>query len=56
MALAIALDKTVRENKLDGFRNRDVKERKIKKALSILLNSDDEAERVYAIAAEQGEY
>ena len=55
-ALAIALDKAVRENKLDDFRHSKFKKRKIKNALSIVLNDDDMVERVYAIAAEQGEY
>jgi type I restriction enzyme R subunit len=55
-ALATALDKAVREKKLDDFRHNEFKERKIKKALFDVLKDHDEVERAYAIVVEQGEY
>ncbi|MDR3087286.1 MAG: hypothetical protein LBU45_04970, partial [Azoarcus sp.] len=54
--LAIALDKAVRESKLDNFRHNEFKERRIKQALYKVLRNKDEVERVYNIVAEQGEY
>lgn len=55
-ALAIALDEAVRKSKLADFRNNDVKERRIKKALFAILNDVEEVERVYSIVVAQGEY
>jgi type I restriction enzyme R subunit len=55
-ALAIALDKAVRESKQVDFRHNEFKERRIKQALFKVLNDKDEVERVYNIVVEQGEY
>ena len=55
-ALAIALDKAVRESKQADFRHNEFKERRIKRALLKVLNNGDEVERIYNIAVEQGEY
>lgn len=55
-ALAIALDKAVRESKQADFRHNEFKERKIKRALFKVLKDKDEVERVYNIVVEQGEY
>jgi type I restriction enzyme R subunit len=55
-ALAIALNKAVRESKQDGFRYNDFKERRIKKALFEVLKDKDEVERAYSIVVKQGEY
>ncbi|MBV1770000.1 MAG: hypothetical protein KUA30_07185, partial [Candidatus Desulforudis sp.] len=55
-ALAIALDKAVRESKQVDFRHNDFKERRIKQALFKVLNDKDEVERVYNIVVKQGEY
>jgi type I restriction enzyme R subunit len=63
-ALAIALDKAVRESKLDDFRHNEFKERKIKAALFAVIKDSyttegeakAEVERVYNIVVEQGEY
>lgn len=55
-ALAIALDKAVRESKEEDFRHNEFKERRIKKALYKILNDKDEVERIYNIVVEQGEY
>ncbi|OPY56604.1 MAG: Type-1 restriction enzyme R protein [Pelotomaculum sp. PtaU1.Bin035] len=55
-ALAIALDKAVRESKQADFRHNEFKERRIKQALFKVLNDRDEVERVYNIVVEQGEY
>ncbi|KQO18072.1 type I restriction endonuclease subunit R [Paenibacillus sp. Leaf72] len=55
-ALAIAIDKAVRESKQVDFRHNGFKERRIKQALFKVLNDRDEVERVYNIVVEQGEY
>lgn len=55
-ALALALDKAVRESKQDGFRHNEFKERRIKQALYKVLKDKDEVEKVYNIVVEQGEY
>ncbi|MFB6365826.1 type I restriction endonuclease subunit R [Paenibacillus elgii] len=55
-ALAIAIDKAVRESKQVDFRHNPFKERRIKQALFKVLNDRDEVERVYNIVVEQGEY
>jgi type I restriction enzyme R subunit len=55
-ALAIPIDKAVRESKQVDFRNNGFKERRIKQALFKVLNDKDEVERVYNIVVEQGEY
>lgn len=55
-ALAIALDKAVRESKQVDFRHNEFKERRIKQALFKVLNDRDEVERVYTIVVKQGEY
>jgi type I restriction enzyme R subunit len=55
-ALAINLDKAVRENKQADFRYNEFKERKIKQALFQILNDKNEVERIYNIAVKQGEY
>lgn len=55
-ALAIALDKAVRQSKQVDFRHNEFKERRIKQALFKVLNDKDEVERVYNIVVEQGEY
>jgi type I restriction enzyme R subunit len=63
-ALAIALDKAVRESKQDDFRHNEFKERKIKSALFTVIRksyaAEDEAkaevERIYNIVVEQREY
>lgn len=55
-ALAIAIDKAVRESKQVDFRHNSFKERRIKQALFKVLNDKDEVERVYNIVVEQGEY
>jgi len=54
--LAITLDKTVRENKQDGFRYNMMKERKIKQALLAILKNYDEVDRVFNIVVKQEEY
>ena len=55
-ALAIAIDKAVRESKQADFRHNEFKERRIKQALFTVLNNKDEVERIYSIVVEQGEY
>lgn len=55
-ALAIAIDKAVRESKQADFRHNEFKERRIKKALLQVLKDKFEVERVYNIVVEQGEY
>ena len=55
-ALAIVLDKAVRESKQADFRHNEFKERRIKQALFKILKDKDEVERVYNIVVEQGEY
>jgi type I restriction enzyme R subunit len=55
-ALAIALDRAVRETKQDGFRHNMFKERKIKHALFEILKSHEEVDRVFNIVVEQKEY
>ncbi|MFA7136319.1 MAG: type I restriction endonuclease subunit R [Bacteroidales bacterium] len=55
-ALALALDKAVRESKQADFRHNEFKERRIKQALYKVLKDKDEVERVYNIVVEQGEY
>jgi len=55
-AMAIAIDKAVRESIQDDFRHNDFKEKKIKKALFDVLKDYNEVERAYAIVAEQKEY
>jgi type I restriction enzyme, R subunit len=55
-ALAIALDQVVQENKLDGFRHNEFKERRIKRALFEILKSHDEVDRIFNIVVEQKEY
>lgn len=55
-ALALALDKAVRESKQADFRHNEFKERRIKQALYNVLEDRDEVERVYNIVVEQGEY
>jgi type I restriction enzyme R subunit len=55
-ALAIAIDKAVRENKQADFRHNEFKERRIKQALLSALKDRNEVERVYNIVVEQGEY
>jgi type I restriction enzyme R subunit len=54
--LAVALDKAVRESKQDDFRRNEFKIKNIKQAISIILTSKEEVERVYNIIAEQKEY
>lgn len=55
-ALALALDKAVRESKQADFRHNEFKERRIKQALYKVLKDRDEVERVYNIVVEQREY
>jgi type I restriction enzyme R subunit len=55
-ALAIALDRAVRESKQADFRHNEFKERRIKAALFSILNDKDEVERVYSLVVEQEEY
>jgi len=55
-AIALAIDKAVRESKQVDFRHNEFKERRIKQALFKVLNDKDEVERVYNIVVEQGEY
>lgn len=55
-ALALAIDKAVRESKQADFRHNEFKERRIKQALYRVLSDKDEVERVYNIVVEQGEY
>lgn len=55
-ALALALDKAVRESKQADFRHNEFKERRIKQALFKVLKNKDEVERVYNIVVEQREY
>ena len=55
-ALALALDKAVRESKQADFRHNEFKERRIKQALYKVLKDKNEVERVYNIVVEQGEY
>ena len=55
-ALAVALDKAVRESKQADFRHNEFKERRIKQALLNVLKDKNEVERIYGIVVEQGEY
>ena len=55
-ALAIAIDKAVRESKQADFRHNEFKERRIKQALYKVLNDKDEVERIYNLVVEQKEY
>ena len=54
--LAVKLYQAVLKAKLDGFRNNPVKENKIKRALFLILQDDNEVERIYRIIVEQEEY
>jgi len=54
--LAIALDQAVRDSKQDGFREYDVKQRRIKKALFEILKDETKVESVFDIVVEQKEY
>lgn len=54
--LAIRLDKAIRARKQDDFRNNPVKENRIKQELYKVLGDEDEVERIYKLAVEQGEY
>ena len=54
--LAVKLHQAVLKAKLDGFRNNPVKENKIKRALFLILQDDNEVERIYRIIVEQEEY
>lgn len=55
-ALALALDRAVRDSKQADFRHNEFKERRIKQALYKVLKDKDEVARVYNIVVEQGEY
>jgi type I restriction enzyme R subunit len=54
-ALALALDKAVRENKQAGFRNNPFKAKRIKKALFAIVG-ESEGERLYNLIVMQEEY
>jgi type I restriction enzyme R subunit len=55
-ALAVAIDKVVRENLQEDFRHNKFKEKRIKAALLKILKDKNEVERVYNIVVEQEEY
>lgn len=55
-ALAIIIDKAVRDNKQADFRHNKFKERRIKQALYEVLKDKNEVERIYNLVVEQEEY
>ncbi|MCL2184518.1 MAG: HsdR family type I site-specific deoxyribonuclease [Treponema sp.] len=54
--LALKLDAAVQENKMDGFRTNPVKQNKIKRALSRIIDDDNEIERLFKLIMAQEEY
>ena len=54
--LAHNLDKAVRENKQDGFRTNQVKQNRIKRALSRIIDDTNEVERLFKLIMTQEEY
>ena len=57
LALALAIDQTVKRVRPDDWRGHQAKENQIKRALLPLLNGDTrEVERIYLIIKRQGEY
>lgn len=54
--LALKLDAVVRENRPDGWRGVEARERVIKAALYEVLQDKDEVERIFAIVKAQREY
>lgn len=53
---AIAIHEAVMSKKQEGFRNNPVKERKIKKEISKILDSEEEVEEIFKVIVEQEEY
>jgi len=54
--MAHNLDKAVRENKQDGFRTNQVKQNRIKRALSRIIDDNNEVERLFKLIMTQEEY
>ena len=54
--LAHKLDKSIRENRQDGFRTNKVKQNRIKRALSCIIDDANEVERLFRLIMTQGEY
>lgn len=54
--LAHKLDRAVRENKQDGFRTNPVKQNRIKRALSRIINDTNEVNRLFKLIMAQEEY
>lgn len=54
--LALEIDATVKENRPDGWRGVEPKERAIKAAIYEILGSEDEVERIFTIIKAQPEY
>ncbi len=55
-ALAILLDKKIREAKPHNWKGDDLKEREVKKAMYEILQDVAEVERIFAIVKQQAEY
>jgi type I restriction enzyme R subunit len=55
-ALALEIDRVVREVRPDGWRGEQARERVIKQALYEVLKDTDEVERIFLIIKAQGEY
>lgn len=54
--LALEVDAAVKENRPDGWRGVEPKERAIKSAIYAILGSEDEVERIFTIIKAQSEY
>jgi type I restriction enzyme R subunit len=54
--LAHKLDEAVKQNRMDGFRNNPVKMNKIKRALSYIIDDENEVERLFKLIMAQEEY
>ena len=54
--LALALDNVIQSNKLDGWRDGGIKERKLRLAIHNLLNNDEQTEKIMEIVKAQHEY
>ncbi len=54
--LAIRLHRVIVKARQEGFRNNQVKENRIKRAIYDIFHDDDEVERIYRIVVEQEDY
>jgi type I restriction enzyme R subunit len=56
LELALALDRTIRQTKKDGWRGHKIKEREVKNAIKTHLPSEADANRIFEIVKSQDEY